>query len=224
MHDDEAMLLALVLILTAAPRNDARLVGNWNMEGRPFLTLNADGTGTMVGDALKWRTDGATLLLLDEDGETDRVPFRVEGDTLTLNVSGVNMSLTRAGKAAKVGKTPAATEQPARNDELSRLLLSSNWCWLRYANGNSYTQKVHFAPNGTWQDFSESDIYVSNPNVVAQATGNRSGGGQWQVKNGQLWLSSPDSPQLQPVQLSVTRNSNGYPIINADGREYSMCN
>ncbi|MGV3621435.1 MAG: hypothetical protein ACO1OB_11495 [Archangium sp.] len=212
------MLLALVVVLAAAPKQDSRLVGTWTLEGQPFVTLNANGTGTMEGDALKWRTEGTVLLLVDEDGETDKVPFKVEGDALSLNVGGMTMNLTRAGKKA------AKTEQPAGNDQLSKLLLSSNWCWLRSANGNSYTQKVHFAPNGTWQDFSESDIYVSNPNAVAQATGNRSGGGQWQVKNGQLWLSSSDSPQLQPVQLSITRNSNGYPIINADGREYSMCN
>jgi hypothetical protein len=199
------------------------------MGGESFLTLNANGSGSMDGDALKWKSDGKVLTITDADGETDKVSYQLSGDTLTLSMAGVPISLQRAGgKAPKV--KPQAPQAPAPQtaggDQLSRLLLSSNWCWLRYSNGNSYTQKVHFNANGTWEDFSESDISANNvyAGTTAQATGNRTSGGQWAVKGGQLYLSSPDSPQLEPVPLTVTRNSNGYPIINADGREYSMCN
>ncbi|MBL9039780.1 MAG: cell envelope integrity protein TolA [Archangium sp.] len=112
----------------------------------------------------------------------------------------------------------------AGNDQLSQLLVSSNWCYLRYASGNTYTQKIHFSPDGTWNDFSESDIHVNNSIGIAQATGNRQNGGQWAVQGGQLMMSDPpETPQLAPVPLTITRNSNGYPILNADGREYSMC-
>jgi len=37
-------------------------------------------------------------------------------------------------------------------------------------------------------------------------------------------MSSPEEPALAPVPLQVTQNSNGYPIITADGKEYSSCN
>ncbi|MFZ5439590.1 MAG: hypothetical protein ACOZQL_06260 [Myxococcota bacterium] len=244
------MMLALFLAIAAAPKPDARLVGAWQLNGQTFLTLNANGTGLMDGDPLEWKADASTLTLTDEDGETDRVPFALDGDTLKLEVGGLPMTLTRGGKpGAKASRLQRAAErsadgddaeamapapqptrgtprpQPAGNDQLSRLLLSSNWCWLRYSNGNSYTQKVHFSPDGTWQDFSESDLYVNNQyaQTVTQSTGNQSSGGQWAVRNGQLWLSSPDAPQLQPIPLTITRNSNGAPLINADGREYSMC-
>lgn len=233
------MLLALLVVLQAAPANP--LVGTWQLNGEPFLTLNANGSGSMEGDPLKWKSDGKVLTLTDPDGEADRLPFQVAGDTLTVNLAGIPVSLQRAGSKASRAKPqpeladsapvrpqPQAQPQPqaAGNDQLSRLLLSSNWCWLRYSNGNSYTQKVHFNPNGTWQDFSESDIYANNTyaGTTAQATGNRTNGGQWAVKGGQLYLSSPEEPQLAPVPLTITRNSNGSPIINADGREYSMCN
>ncbi|MFO0595062.1 MAG: hypothetical protein U0228_07155 [Myxococcaceae bacterium] len=222
------MLLAL-LVVAAAPNP---LVGSWQMNGEPFLTLNANGTGSMEGDPLKWKSDGSTLTLTDPDGEADRLPYQVNGDVLVVNLGGMPVQLTRAGgkknkPAAETVAPPVAPKAtPAGNDQLSRLLLSSNWCWLRYSNGNSYTQKVHFNANGTWQDFSESDIYSNNAytGTVAQATGNRTNGGQWAVKGGQLYLSSPENPVLSPVPLTITRNSNGYPIINADGREYSMCN
>ena len=255
------MLLTLFVVLQAAPANP--LVGTWQLNGEPFLTLNANGTGSMEGDPLKWKSDGKLLTLTDPDGEADRLPFQVAGDTLTVNLAGVPVSLQRAGSKAARAKPQAvdpameamakafmdsapkgpqdledpapqqrgrgakpAQPQAAGNDQLSRLLLSSNWCWLRYSNGNSYTQKVHFNPNGTWQDFSESDIYANNAyaGTTAQATGNRTNGGQWAVKGGQLYLSSQEEPQLAPVPLTITRNSNGSPIINADGREYSMCN
>jgi hypothetical protein len=49
--------------------------------------------------------------------------------------------------------------------------------------------------------------------------------GQWAVKGGQLYMSDPpETPQLVAVPLQVTRNSNGYPILTADGKEYSQCN
>ncbi len=49
--------------------------------------------------------------------------------------------------------------------------------------------------------------------------------GRWESRGGQLFMAIPDSPTLQPVGgFSVTRNSNGSPLINADGREFSLCN
>ncbi len=49
------------------------------------------------------------------------------------------------------------------------------------------------------------------------------GAGQWAVRGGTLWLSEAGGP-LQPIDgFSVTRNSNGSPLINADGREFSQC-
>lgn len=291
------MLLPLLVVLAAAPKVDPRLVGSWQLNGQPFVTLNANGKGVMEDGAITWGADGATLVIIDEDGEAERLPFTLAGEQLTVKSEGAALTLTRGGAAVKkAGAIARAAEkaqakggdadeealaeaqawmakqqggqvqvrgpgtqvdtgpggvqvrgpgtqvqagpggvqvrtgqaapapQRAGNDQLSRLLLSSNWCWLRYANGNSYTQKVHFSPDGTWQDFSESDIYASNQYATAQATGNRQGGGQWAVRNGQLFLSSPESPQLAPMPLTITQNSNGYPIINADGREYSQCN
>ncbi len=266
------MLLAL-LVLAAAPKADPRLVGSWQLNGQPFVTLNANGSGVMEDGPISWKVDGATLIIVDEDGEAERLPFQLAGEQLTVRAEGVSLTLARGGAAVKkagavrraaekarggdaeaealgeaqawlakqpgrgagaqvqaqvgpAGTQAAPAPQRAGNDQLSRLLLSSNWCWLRYSNGNSYTQKVRFGPDGTWQDFSESDIYVNNQyaQTTAQATGNRQSGGQWAVKNGQLYLSSQESPQLEPVALSVAYNSNGYPIITADGKEYSQCN
>jgi len=220
------MLFAL-LLLAAAPKVDTRLVGTWKLNGVTFITLNENATGTMDGEGFRWSADGKTLVLVDSEGEADRVAYQVDGDTLNMTMGMMPLVLTRGGKAkTPVVKQQETKQQPAGNDQLSRLLLSSNWCYLRYASGNTYTEKVHFNSNGTWQNYKESDIYANNAYAgsTAEATSGRSGGGQWAVRNGQLFLSSPEEPQLQPVPLTITKNSNGYPIINADGREYSMCN
>ena len=34
----------------------------------------------------------------------------------------------------------------------------------------------------------------------------------------------PDGQNFSPTPLQVTRNSNGYPIITAAGKEYNQCN
>ncbi len=216
-----SLALALALVVPgAAPKSDTRLVGTWLLEGRRYATFNADGTGVVEGEPMRWVTRGGTLLVTDAEGEVDTVPFTIEGGVLKAQVGLTVLTLTREGKKGTAPAPSPEAPKKAGQDELSRLLLSSNWCWLRYASGNTYTQKVHFSADGTWQDYSESDIWVPGS---AEANRSQQGGGRWQVKNGQLWLSSPDSPQLAPVPLTVTRNSNGYPIINADGREYSMC-
>ncbi len=83
---------------------------------------------------------------------------------------------------------------------------------------------MHFSANGTWSDLSESDIHVNNSIGIAEATSDRQSGGQWVVRGGQLLMSNPpETPQLTPLPLTITRNSNGYPILNSNGREYSQC-
>jgi hypothetical protein len=42
------------------------------------------------------------------------------------------------------------------------------------------------------------------------------------VKNGRLFMSEGGS-ELEAVDLQVRSNSNGYPILVADGAEYSQC-
>jgi hypothetical protein len=131
---------------------------------------------------------------------------------------------TTPAARGQVAPTPAGA---AGNDQLSRLLMSSAWCWLKYASGNTYTERIVFSANGTWSSNKESEIYGRNDSAGTSAHAVGVGGetGQWAVKGGQLHMSDPpETPQLVAVPLRVTRNSNGYPILTADGKEYSQCN
>jgi len=224
--------LLVALSLCAGPKVDQRLVGTWLVGGEPFLTLNANGSGSMEGDPVKWTADGKTLVVTGADGETDRGRYVVEGDAMTLIVGEVPLSLTRAG-----GKKPAPSpeavapppqqQQPQRagTDQLSRLLLSSAWCTFRYSKVSDTTSqsRVQFFPNGTWSMSARSESYNSGPNGSVFGSNSSGEQGQWQVKNGVLHLSEGAGPLVPVEGFSVTRNSNGSPIINADGKEYMLC-
>lgn len=225
-----ALVLALLL---AAPKQDPKLVGSWTLAGSPFMTLNANGTGSMDQAPVKWHTEGNVLVVTDGQGGSDRVQYGWSGELLTLSMSGIPLQLVRAGKIAPSAPASApapATRAPASKaggDQLSKLLVSSNWCHLRYSNGNSYQQKVHFGQDGRWQDFSEGSIHSNSQytGTIASSVSNSQSGGQWTVKGGQLYMSfPPQTPDLRLVPLTVVRNSNGWPILTADGKEYSMCN
>ena len=77
----------------------------------------------------------------------------------------------------------------------------------------------------------ESSYSGTNSNQYGEQTqawgaANASAGGDqgcWKVMNGQLNLSN-DGVNWQPVPTQVTQNSNGYPIVNAGGKEYATCN
>jgi hypothetical protein len=171
----------------------------------------------------------------------DVLAYRVEGDSLSLNMGGVQLQLTRAGagKASKAGKAVPQPEpremammeppkpRPAANDSLSQLLVSSSWCSFSYSKTSGVTRqsKVRFLPNGTWSSGSQAETYASGSAGTYASQSNGGSGGQWAVKGGRLYMSTPpESPSLEPVEpFSVTKNSSGYPIINAMGQEYSQC-
>ena len=97
------MMLALVVVLAAAPKTDAKLVGTWLLGNAPFITFKADGTATMEDDRVKWSADGKTLKVVDEDGETDTASYRVDGDVLTMTLGGTPLQLQRAGSKPEGG-------------------------------------------------------------------------------------------------------------------------
>jgi hypothetical protein len=121
---------------------------------------------------------------------------------------------------------PAAQAAGKTGDPLSKLLLSSAWCSFSYNQytGTSHTTRYQFFRNGTYSNSARGETYNSGRNGTVAGQHDSGGAGRWAVRQGQLYLSAPpEQPSLQPVALKVTRNSNGYPILNADGVEYSAC-
>lgn len=105
-----------------------------------------------------------------------------------------------------------------------KLLLSSAWCSFSYnkVSGTAKTTRARFYANGTYAfgNQRESQSNGQYGSVYGQSGGG--GGGRWQVKGGELYMGEGGGP-LEGVQTQLKRNSNGYPVIVADGVEYTQC-
>jgi hypothetical protein len=106
----------------------------------------------------------------------------------------------------------------------NELLLSSAWCTFSYnkTSGYSNTTRVRFNKNGTYGTGGRAEGGSSGKYGSHSSQSDSSGSGLWKVKKGELYLSSGNG-KLALVRTVVKRNSNGYPIIIADGVEYSQC-
>lgn len=216
-------LLAVCLLSAPLYAGDSSLAGTWLKDGAPYAQLRPDGTGTVDGSGVAWKSDGKTLTLMSEDGDFDRLPYKIEGDKLKIAVEGVPSVLTRAGSKTKA-TTSSMGKGGGGKDDLSALLTSSPWCHFRYnkISGATNQERVIFRANGTWGSGARSESYSSGANGSVAGQTDSGAGGRWKAQSGRL-LMSEGGGALEDANLSITKNSNGYPILNADGKEYSQC-
>ena len=223
------MIIILALLVSSAWA-DSRLAGQWALNGQPYLVLNKDGTGTLEGDSFTWKAQGNTLVL-SARGQSNTLPYQVNGPVLTLRFGFIPLSLQRiesSASSANPTKTPGERAPSAKGgaDPLEQLLLSSAWCSFKYNQytGTSNTTRYQFFSNGTYSNSARGETYNTGRYGTVAGQHDSGGAGRWAVRNGLLYVSNPpEQPDLQPARVTVTRNSSGYPILNADGVEYSMC-
>ncbi|MFN7135156.1 MAG: hypothetical protein ACK4N5_23985, partial [Myxococcales bacterium] len=98
---------ALTLVSSAALGQNAKsLVGKYQMEMDPSQTLElrANGTGSLMGEELKWKVKGEQLVFTDEDGQPDAAPYSFDGERLVLKMPMMELVFLKAGAAAPGGK------------------------------------------------------------------------------------------------------------------------
>lgn len=229
--------LALLFFLLFSPPLQAKdnpLVGSWERDGVPYAQLKADGSGSIEGKPVSWSTMGRMLFIAYPDGSADTAAYALEGDSLSLVVNGQAMSFSRAKKASAKGTTK--DKEKAKDKEkpkakgkagaspLAALLTSSAWCSFTYNqySGASHQERVVFAGDGTWASGSRGETYSSGPNGTVAGQSDSGDGGRWEVRGERLFLSAGGAP-LEDAGLTVTRNSNGFPILHSGGKEYSQC-
>ena len=113
---------------------------------------------------------------------------------------------------------------PAHAGGLSNnLMLSSAWCTFKYnkTSGSSSSRRMTFNQNGTYSVSSRAESGSSGKAGSTASESSASGGGQWKVQGGELYMS--EGGPLEHVATVLKRNNNGYPIIIAEGVEYSQC-
>jgi hypothetical protein len=213
------------------------LVGRYQMEVQDgdVLELRADGSASLAGDAMRWSAKAGVLTL----GQ-DVLPYRLQDGRLWLSMGSVQLAWKRLGssaaatpmeRAAARAQGGTAMAQGAaggsrEDEEARRLLMSSAWCSFTYnqRSGASSTKRVVFRGDGVLAVGSGGETYSSGygGTYAGQSSGNQSM--RWQLRNQRLYVDDGEGGGFQDVGLSAQRNSSGYIILRADGREYSQCN
>lgn len=222
------------------------LVGRYQMDvqGGDILELRADGTASMAGEEFKWSARGNQLRL-----GTDVVPYVLQGRRLILTTGPIQIAWNRIGSAAgpgnnaNAGKNVAPAGQsggaPAHSGgtavaqgssgnpgdaEARQVLTGSAWCSFTYSkvSGTSTTRRVVFRRDGIMTVNGGAETYSSGYGGTVAGQSSSSNALRWKLENLRLFLD--DGSGFQDIGLSATRNSNGYVILQAQGREYSMCN
>jgi hypothetical protein len=129
------------------------------------------------------------------------------------------------GRGAPNGGGQGGVAASAQDRQVAQLLQRSAWCSFSYntVSGTSRTERVVFRADGTGARGSGAESY--NSGNAGSVAGQSSSGEQfrWQVRGGVL-NTTADGVNWAQTRLQITTNSSGYPIITADGKEYSMCN
>ena len=189
------------------------LVGTWRGP-ESTIELSKDGTTVVNGIKYRYTVEASVIILVGSDG-IFRFPYQLKGDVLNVLVNG----------ALQTYKCVAPGTAPQSNGELSEeILLSSAWCTFSYnkITGYSSSTKWVFSPDGTFSKGGRAEGYSSGGGGSMASQHDSRSGGRWKLVRGELYLAmGQDAPQA--VQSVLKHNNQGYPIIVANGVEYSQC-
>lgn len=200
-----------------------------NQSGRLYLEGRIQGAQLQVAMA-EVGPDGQPQVQTAQSVTMERVGGAGQAGALAPGKMGAPMGQMGApmGQMAGPGQAMAPGGGSPQDQQITQLLLRSAWCSFSYssaggASGRSSTERVVFQADGSGVQQTGGESYYSGSagSVAGQASGGQPF--RWQVRGGVLQLSA-DGVTWQPQPLQITTNSSGYPIINAGGTEYSMCN
>lgn len=229
-------LLALLLMIstTAFAQIAAELVGKYRMdvEGGDVLELRANGSAAMAGEETTWSATGNQLSI-----GPDVMQYQLQGDQLLLTMGTFQIPWKRIGGGVKSSTPPqekataeAQARQPvtgaaAADQEAKQLLTSTAWCSFTYSqvSGTSTTRKVIFRPDGVMTMNDGAETYSSGYGGTYAGQSQSAGAMRWKLENLRMYVDQGDGAGFQDIGLTATKNSNGYVILHAAGREYSMC-
>jgi hypothetical protein len=238
------LVFALIFPVAASAQIARELIGKYQMEvqGGDILELRADGTAVLAGDSMTWSVRGRQLVV-----GSDVMPYQIQGDRLLLTMGSVQLAWKKVGGAALTpmqsaaaklqGRQPppeaAPPEVPAppaaghpQDVQARQLLTSTAWCSFTYnkVSGTSTTRRVVFRPDGVMLINGGAETYSSGYGGTHAGQSSNAGAMRWRLDNQRLYVDPGDGTGFQDVNLTASRNSSGYVILQSLGREYSMCN
>lgn len=249
MRLTSALLLSVGLVLplaaqtkpTGAPAADP-YVGTFTSDANESIVVRKQGatySGTIrtggaeypysarkIGRAMVGAFEAQGQSYLFQAGvQGDRMNFVANGTTTILHRGRAGAGRSREEARGAAGSRPPVAAPTGQDAQIQRILLSSPWCYMRYSQtlGSTNTERGVFLPDGRLVVNSGHEMVSSGQNGTAY--GSSSGGTEyrWRVANGDLHISENGGPYT-PAGLRITQNSNGYPILHVDGKEYSQCN
>jgi len=236
MRSNLVLMLCLFCLSTVVEAKGGNtLIGRWVYQqdnATSEIVLDASGSGSFDGMPLRYEVHG-NQIFVSINGGLQAYFYELKKNNLVLGGGdlAVPVQFTRANKSKSAQQKPA--NNTGNDEAIKQVLLANDWCSFSYSGGgggygstgsygHSSTSRVHLSPDGSISRKSGSENYSSSQYGSVASQGNGGDGGRWQVRGGVLYLSSGDAP-LQPVNLSITRNSDGSPILKADGVEYMRC-
>jgi hypothetical protein len=224
------MLCLFCLSTVVDAKGGNTLIGRWVYQqdnATSEIVLEAAGSGSFNGTPLRYEVHG-NQIFVSINGGLQAYFYELKQNHLSLGGGDLAapVQFTRASKSKNTQKTPK--NSTGNDDAIKRVLLANDWCSFSYSGGgggsygHSSTSRVHLSSDGRISRTSGSENYSSNQYGSVASQGNSGDGGRWEVRGGVLYLASGNAP-LQPVNLSITRNSNGSPILKVDGIEYMQC-
>ena len=247
-----ALLLIPALARAQAPRELVGKYQR-EVEGGDVLELRADGSAALAGEETRWAAQGDRLTIGPDTmqyqlghGRLLLVMGSVQISWKRLGpapkaASPMQKAAARA-QAAQAKDGDAEAQRPpagvppqagagapgaaAQDAQARQILLSSAWCSFTYSqvSGTSTTRKVVFRPDGVMTVNGGAETYSSGAAGSYAGQSATSGAMRWKLESLRLYIDQGDGAGFQDVGLTAERNSNGYPILHAGGREYSMCN
>jgi len=206
------------------------------------LTLTRSGdvyTGSATSEGEQYRVraqvSGSVMTGVYEGGG-GQLPFQavVAGDVMQLAAAGETHTLRRQGGAGRGlaggvrgGAGPTASTSEER--QIAQLLTGNQWCTMTYSgvvgstSGTTRYERLVFRADGTGTRRTSTEW--SNSNDAGAAAGQGSGGSAftWRLDGSVLVSSTDGGASWVRTPMRFSRNSNGYPIITANGKDYAIC-
>jgi hypothetical protein len=232
-----AVIIAVLFIVPAiASANVVKeLVGTYQMDepGGAIFELRADGTASMSGVMTTWSAKGNQLSL-----GPSVMSYRLQGASLMLTmgpaqfvwkkIDGTNggslpMSSAQQGKKRTPAPAVPAAGGADLDEQAKQVLTSTAWCSFTYnkVSGTSTTRKVMFHRDGVMTVTGGAETFSSGYGGTHAGQSGTANAMKWKLDNLRLYVDRGKG--YQDIGLTATTNSNGYVIIQAEGREYSMC-
>lgn len=127
---------------------------------------------------------------------------------------------------------PGPCPRPTEDAQALQLFTATAWCFYGYSGATETKERYVLAADGRFQGRTGSETVRTGQNTnmygeVVQTFGAWGGGGEqlagcWQFSGGRLAFS-PDGRSWAPGATALSRNSNGYPILTFEGKEYFTC-